>query len=461
MPTEQAAGHGKAIRERVPRSAHGKWQAAPDRPDPVEVLRRQAQTRTPMLVPIRHGRMLASAFTFFRGGAAMMAADLAATPTSGLQAQLCGDAHLENFGGFAAPDRHLVFDVNDFDETLPGPWEWDLKRLAASCAVAGREMGLDAADRHTTILRAVSEYREAMRSFAQMRTVDVWYARMELDQQFARWSQLVDKSRRRTLGKALAKARRKDSLRAFAKLAQEVDGRPRIRSEPPLIVPVESLVTEWDHAGLHDRLYRLFMRYRESLAEDRRRLLDGYEPVDMAHKVVGVGSVGLQAWIVLLLGSGPHDPLFLQIKEAEPSVLEPYTEASRFASAGQRVVEGQRLMQAGSDLFLGWVRIARSPDGRPHHYYLRQLWDAKGSVDVIDLLLPELLTYAGICGWTLARAHARSGDRVAIAAYLGKSDVFDRALVAFSEAYADQNERDFEAFSAAVRAGKLRAETGI
>jgi uncharacterized protein (DUF2252 family) len=294
-----------------------------------------------------------------------------------------------------------------------------------------------------------------------MRTVDVWYARMELDQQFARWSQLVDKSRRRTLGKALAKARRKDSLRAFAKLAQEVDGRPRIRSEPPLIVPVESLVTEWDHAGLHDRLYRLFMRYRESLAEDRRRLLDGYEPVDMAHKVVGVGSVGLQAWIVLLLGSGPHDPLFLQIKEAEPSVLEPYTEASRFASAGQRVVEGQRLMQAGSDLFLGWVRIARSPDGRPHHYYLRQLWDAKGSVDVIDLLLPELLTYAEICGWTLARAHARSGDRVAIAAYLGKSDVFDRALVAFSEAYADQNERDFEAFSAAVRAGKLRAETGI
>jgi uncharacterized protein (DUF2252 family) len=461
MLTEEAARRGKALRERVPRSSHGGWRPAPGRPDPVAILERQAETRAPPLVPIRHGRMLVSPFTYFRGAAAMMAADLAATPTSGLRAQLCGDAHLENFGGFAAPDRHLVFDVNDFDETLPGPWEWDLKRLTASCAVAGREMGLDASDRATAILRATSEYRSAMRTFAEMRTADVWYARMELDQQFARWSQLVDKRRRRELDKALAKARRKDSLRAYAKLAHEVDGRPRIRSEPPLIVPVESLVTEWDHQGLHDRLYRLFLRYRETLAEDRRHLLDGYEPVDMAHKVVGVGSVGLQAWIVLMLGNGPQDPLFLQIKEAEPSVLEPYANASRFDCHGQRVVEGQRLMQAGSDLFLGWVRIARSPDGRPRHYYLRQLWDAKGSVDVVDLTAEELIVYSGICGWTLARGHARSGDRMAIAAYLGRGDRFDRAMVEFSEAYADQNERDYALFAAAVRNGKLPAESGI
>jgi uncharacterized protein (DUF2252 family) len=425
------------------------------------MLQRQAKTRASTLIPIRHGRMLVSPFTFFRGAAATMAADLAATPTSGLHAQLCGDAHLENFGGFAAPDRHLVFDVNDFDETLPGPWEWDLKRLTASCAVAGREMGLDAADRETAVLTAVSEYRSAMRTFAEMRTVDVWYARLEIDEQFARWSRLVDRRRRRDLDKAFAKARHKDSLRAFAKLAHEVDGRPRIVSDPPLIVPVESFVTERDLAGLHDRMYRLFLRYRETLAEDRRHLLDGYEPVDLAHKVVGVGSVGLEAWIVLLLGNGPHDPLFLQIKEAEPSVLEPHTTASRFDCHGQRVVEGQRLMQAGSDLFLGWVRIARSTDGRPRHYYLRQLWDAKGSVDVVDLTSEELIGYSGICGWTLARGHARSGDRIGIAAYLGKSDRFDRALVEFSEAYADQNERDYAVFSAAVRQGKLPAESGI
>jgi len=461
MLTEEAAQRGKALRDRIPRSGHARWQPAPERPDPVEILQRQAETREPTLVPIRHGRMLVSPFTFFRGAAGIMAADLAATPTSGLQAQLCGDAHLENFGGFAAPDRHLVFDINDFDETLPGPWEWDLKRLTASCAIAGREMGLDATSRETAILRAVSEYRRAMRTFADMRTVDVWYARLELDQQFERWSQLVDKRRRHELDKAFAKARHKDSLRAYAKLAHEVDGRPRIVSEPPLIVPVESLVTGWDHAELHDRLYRLFLRYRETLTEDRRHLLDGYEPVDMAHKVVGVGSVGLQAWIVLLLGNGPQDPLFLQIKEAEPSVLEPHTNASRFDCHGQRVVEGQRLMQAGSDLFLGWVRIAHSPDGRPRHYYLRQLWDAKGSVDIVGLTAEELVVYSGICGWTLARGHARSGDRMATAAYLGKGDRLDRALVEFSETYADQNERDYAAFAAAVRQGKLAAEFGI
>jgi uncharacterized protein (DUF2252 family) len=462
MTTESAARRGKALRERVPRSAHGRWQAAADRPDPVEVLRRQAETRVPELVPIRYGRMLASPFTFFRGGAAIMAGDLAATPISGLHVQLCGDAHLENFGGFAAPDRHLVFDVNDFDETLPGPWEWDLKRLTASTAVAGREQGLDAGQRRAAVLSAAAGYRGAMRGFSPMRTVDVWYARFELDEQFARWSELADEPRRQQLDKALAKARRKDSRRAFAKLTHEVDGRPRILSDPPLIVPIEDMVSDAEQLQpIQDELFKLFKQYRRSLADDKRHLLDGYEPVDLAYKVVGIGSVGLQAWIVLLIGNGLDDPLFLQIKEAEPSVLEPFTKRSQFAAHGRRVVEGQRLIQAGSDVFLGWFRATDERDGRTHDYYVRQLWDSKGSVDATTLPAPDLANYAGICGWTMARGHARSGDGVAIAAYLGKGDRFDRALADFAEAYADQNERDYEAFSSAVRAGKVAAETGV
>jgi uncharacterized protein (DUF2252 family) len=434
----------------------------PDRPDPVRVLQDQAETRQPMLVPIRHGRMLTSPFAFYRGGAAIMAADLAGTPVSGLTVQLCGDAHLENFGGFAAPDRQLVFDVNDFDETLPGPWEWDLKRLAASFAVASRDQGLGPDERAAAIRGAVAQYRVAMQGFAGMRTVDVWYARLELEQGLARWAQVAGRARRKRLDKALEKARRKDSLRAFAKLAHEVEGRPRIVSDPPLIVPLDDMLTDAQRSAALEQLLTLFARYRRSLPHYRRQLLDGYEPVDLAHKVVGVGSVGLQAWIGLLIGNGPDDPLFLQIKEAQPSVLERFTRRSTFAGHGRRVVEGQRLMQAGSDVFLGWLQGPDdAPGGGRRHFYVRQLWDAKASVSVADLSATELVSYAGICGWTLARAHARTGDRAAIASYLGSSDRFDRALVAFAEGYADQNERDFEAFSAAVRAGRIAAETGL
>jgi uncharacterized protein (DUF2252 family) len=327
--------------------------------------------------------------------------------------------------------------------------------------VAGRETGLDAGERAATVSSAVGSYRRAIGDFAAMRTVDVWYARLELERQFERWSELVDEPRRKRLDKALAKARRKDSRRAFAKLTHEVDGRARIVSDPPLIVPIDELVTDEQRQPLQDTLFKLFRSYRRSLADDRRHLLDGYEPVDIAHKVVGVGSVGLQAWIVLLLGNGPEDPLFLQIKEAEPSVLERFTRKSRFSGHGRRVVEGQRLIQAASDVFLGWVRVAEAPDGRRRDYYLRQLWDEKGTVDVNALAAADLANYAAICGWTLARGHARSGDRGTIAAYLGTGDQFDRALIDFSEAYADQNDRDYEAFAAAVRAGKLPVETGI
>jgi uncharacterized protein (DUF2252 family) len=415
-----------------------------------------------MLVPIRHGRMLSSPFAFYRGGAAIMAADLAGTPVSGLTVQLCGDAHLENFGGFAAPDRQLVFDVNDFDETLPGPWEWDIKRLAASLAVAGRDQGLSRDERTAAIRGVVSQYRLAMRAFAGMRTVDVWYARLELEQGFAQWARAAGRARRKRLDKALEKARRKDSLRAFAKLAHDVEGRPRIVSDPPLIVPLDEMVHEAQRSAALDELLALFGRYRRTLPHYRRHLLDGYEPVDIAHKVVGVGSVGLQAWIGLLIGNGPDDPLFLQIKEAQASVLERFTRRSSFSSHGRRVVEGQRLMQAGSDVFLGWLRGPEAaPGGGRRHFYVRQLWDAKASVNVADLTATELVGYAGVCGWTLARAHARTGNRGAIASYLGSSDRFDRAIVAFAEAYADQNERDYEAFSAAVRAGRIAAEIGL
>jgi uncharacterized protein (DUF2252 family) len=414
----------------------------------------------PQLVPIRYGRMLRSPFAFFRGSAAIMAADLARTPTTGFRVQLCGDAHLSNFGGFAAPDRNLVFDLNDFDETLPGPWEWDVKRLAASFAVAGRDRGFDAGERRATILAAMRAYRRAMRRFASMRTIDVWYARLDVADQFARWSRRVGKSRRKGLDKALAKARAKDSLRAFAKLTHEVDGEPRIISDPPLIVPLEELVAGDEGRRFEAELTRVFHGYRDTLTGDRRHLLDGYRPVHMAHKVVGVGSVGTRAWILLLLGHDAADPLFLQVKEAEPSVLEPFAGASEFDTQGQRVVEGQRLIQAASDVFLGWLRVEEGLEDRPHDYYVRQLWDAKGSVPIEALTPGQLTAYADVCGWTLARAHARTGDRAAIAGYLGRGDRFDQALAEFAEAYADQNERDHAALAAAVRAGTVTAAQG-
>jgi uncharacterized protein (DUF2252 family) len=442
----------------APRSGHADWAPAPDRADPVTTLTRQDATRTPQLVPIRYGRMSRSPLAFFRGAAAIMAGDLAATPVTGIEVQLCGDAHLSNFGAFAAPDRRLVFDVNDFDETLPGPWEWDIKRLAASVAVAGRDRELGAPARAKAIGAAVRAYREAMRSFAAMRTLDVWYARLDVDEQLARWSAHRSASRRRGLDRNLAKARRKDSLRALDKLTVTSDGRPRILSDPPLVVPLSELIAGDEEERVRVRLADYLERYRETLEPDRRRLLAGYRPVDMAHKVVGVGSVGTRAWIVLLLGRDDADPLFLQLKEAGSSVLEPFAGPSRATNQGRRVVEGQRLMQAASDIFLGWLHVDPDLGGGPRDYYVRQLWDAKASAPLDTMSAGDLADYAGICGWTLARSHARSGDRFAIAAYLGATDRFERALVAFAETYADQNERDFAALARAVKTGTVEAD---
>ena len=446
--------NGKAARARAPRSEHARWRPAADRLDPVQVLTAQDGLRTPELVPIRHERMLMSPFAFFRGSAAIMAADLAGTPVTGMRVQLCGDAHLSNFGGFAAPDRSLVFDVNDFDETLPGPWEWDIKRLAASVAVAGRDLGLAADAVRDALVATVRSYREAIRAFAQMRTIDVWYARVDVDKQFADLVQRFRRPERRKIEKDLAKARGKDSLRALRKLTYTVDDEPRIISDPPLIVPLAELVDEADAEQVRNRLATYWKAYLRTLQADRRHLVSAYRPVDLAHKVVGVGSVGTRAWIVLTLGRDASDPLFLQFKEAQRSVLEPFAGRSRASNQGRRVVEGQRMIQAASDVVLGWFRIEQDTDGRRRDYYVRQLWDAKASVPVVQLSAGELARYGEICGWTLARAHARTGDRVALAAYLGRSDRFEQALATFAETYADLNERDYEAFAAAVGTGR-------
>jgi uncharacterized protein (DUF2252 family) len=413
----------------------------------------------PELVPIRYGRMLASPFSFFRGAAAIMSCDLARRPTSGLEAQLCGDAHLSNFGVFAAPERRLVFDLNDFDETLPGPFEWDVKRLAASFAVAGRECGFSHAVRRRTILAGLREYREAMRQFARMRDLQVWYARVDVDAVSERWRSRVTKKEVKAFDKAMAKARNKDSMRALSKLTRPVNGAERIISNPPLIVPIEELTSE-DHSAIERRLQGLISNYRQTLDPYRRVLAARYRYVHAAHKVVGVGSVGAQAWILLLLGRASDDPLVMQAKEAQRSVLEPFAGRTRYGHQGRRVVEGQRLMQAASDIFLGWVS-AEGRDGRKRDFYVRQLWDGKQSAEV-DLMGPtELELYGQLCGWTLARAHARSGDRVAIASYLGSSTAFDEAVADFAETYADQNQRDYQALLEDVKAGRLVVKEGV
>ena len=457
---EERTATGRAARAEVPRRVHGEWEPASDRRDVVELLEEQGRTRVAELVPVRYGRMLVSPFTFFRGAAYPMAADLAGSPRTGLEVQLCGDAHLSNFGVFAAPDRRLVFSVNDFDETLPGPFEWDVKRLVASFAVAGRDRGFGAKQRravNTTVARA---YREEMRGFADMGTLDVWYARVHVDELLERATRLGTQDQVKRFEKNMAKARTKDSLKAFRKLTQVVDGRPRIASDPPLVVPVEELLAPDEHRRLEDFISEILRSYRRTLTGDRRRLLERFEYVHLARKVVGVGSVGTRAWIMLLLGRDADDPLFLQFKEAEASVLEPFLGKSVFDNHGQRVVEGQRLMQAASDILLGWIR-ATGIDGQKRDFYIRQLWDQKGSALVEVMDVKELAIYAELCGRTLAKAHARSGDAIAIAAYLGKGDSFDRALATFAEAYADQNERDYEAVSEAVASGRLVAETGF
>jgi uncharacterized protein (DUF2252 family) len=410
-------------------------------------------------VPIRYGRMLVSPFTFYRGAAYVMATDLAGMPRTGLHAQLCGDAHLSNFGGFAAPDRRLTFDINDFDETLPGPFEWDLKRLVASFAVAGRSNGFDTARRQPINLMVTRAYREAMADFAAMRTFDVWYSRVDIDEDARQWASQLSPVALKRFEQNLAKARSKDSLKAFAKLTRIVDGEPRFVSDPPLIVPARDLPGV-SGEQLLESMRTLIRDYRETLQGDRRHLLERFRFVDLARKVVGVGSVGTRAWIVLLMGRDDTDPLVLQAKEAQASVLEPYLGKSEFRTHGQRVVEGQYLMQAASDTMLGWIR-STGLDGVERDFYLRQLWDSKVSA-LVDLMKPPtMMLYARACGQTLARAHARSGDPVAISSYLGTSSSFDKALATFAEVYADQNERDYKALKRAAREGRIPVESGL
>ena len=447
LDVAQRVAIGKAARAAVPRSSHGAWAPSDSRPDPVDLLRSQEAIRVPELVTLRHERMSASSFAFYRGAAIVMAADLATTPDTGLRVQCCGDAHLANFGGFASPDRRLVFDINDFDETNPGPFEWDVKRLAASVEIAARSREFPASMARELVLESVRSYREAMTEFAAMTNLGTWYARLDVESLIDQRRDEFSRRQARRLDDAVARARAKDSTRALAKLACKVDGEYRIVSNPPFVVPVDELLADQAPEGqvesLRTGIHHRFRNYRRSLQPDRRHLLEGYRIVDMARKVVGVGSVGTRCWIALLLGRDDSDPLFLQIKEAQSSVLEPFTGTSGYANHAQRVVEGQRLLQASSDILLGWVR-AQSLDGVERDFYVRQLWDWKVSVN-LEVIEPAMMKiYAQMCGWTLARGHARSGDRVAIAAYLGSGDVFDRAIADFAAAYADQNERDFE-----------------
>ena len=454
----ESAERGRQARREVPRSAHGQWAPAAHRPDPVEVLVRQAETRVPELVPIRYGRMLASPFTFYRGAAAVMAADLAATPSAGIVVQACGDAHISNFGGFAAPDRTMVFGPNDFDETLPGLWEWDVKRMAASVEIAGRDLDLPARERRFLVRDCVQHYREAMRGFAALSHLDVWYERLTAAEIVDRFGGHLGRGGRIDFASDFVRGRRKTSVRAVRKLTEEVDGELRFRHVPPLLTPLRAILLRPDLPEEPEFVQELLAGYAESLDEDRRYLFSSYRFVDMARKVVGVGSVGTRAWIFLLTGRDGQDPLVLQAKEAQASVLEPYLGASSFANHGERVVQGQRISLAARDVFLSWQRTL-GLDGREHDFYVRQLWDWKASVDLSRMSASGLLAYVRACGWSLARTHARSGDRLAIAAYLGAGTAFDKAVAAFSAAYADQNEADHARLHQAVADGHVPATT--
>ncbi len=466
---EDREARGKSLRAQAAPSSHTGWKPAADRPDPVSLLEAQDASRERDLVPVRHGRMMVSPFTFYRGAAKIMAADLKATPRAGLTVQLCGDAHLSNFGAFASPERTLLFGLNDFDETLPGPFEYDVKRLSTSFTIAGRNNGFTKPDIHAITLASVRAYREAMAEFAKMDTMDVWYAHLteqDLMAGFRKFSRSAAGKRKKEAKKGektaravAAKARTHDSLQALSKLAEMVDGRYRIISQPPIVIPVRDLpeTAEFSPERLQQVIQERFRAYRATLQDDRRHLLERFEIIDVARKVVGVGSVGTRAFIALLQGRDQRDPLFLQVKEATASVLEDHLPKSRFKQPGERVVQGQRLMQAASDIFLGWTKGV----DENRHFYWRQLRDMKGSVDVESVLPTNLGFLAGVCGWTLARAHARSGDAIAIAAYLGSNGDFDRSIVDFSERYADQNDRDYEAFVREVRSGRLEAIEGM
>jgi uncharacterized protein (DUF2252 family) len=465
LTVDQRVARGRAARREAPRSEHGRWKAASDRPDPVALLEEQAATRVPELVPIRYGRMLVSPFTFYRGAAAIMAADLASTPVSGITVQLCGDAHLSNFGVFGTPERQLIFDINDFDETLPGPWEWDVKRMAASFEVMGRFRGFSPNDRRAIVTHGVREYRERIRRAAGLGTLGAWYDQLEagvllnLVRQQVRLKQL-DKKSAQQVEKHVAKAYTRDSTQVLAKRAARIGGDLRIVADPPLITPIEDVIvagTEWEDPA--QLIKKLLATYRHTLGS-RGHPLEEFRYVHAARKVVGVGSVGTRCYILLLTGRDEDDPLFLQVKEAQASVLEAYVGRSTYPHHGQRVVMGQQLMQAASDIFLGWQRI-KGIDGVTRDYYVRQFHDWKGGLDVERITIPGATQYARFCGATLARAHARWGDRIAIASYLGKGDMFDRAIAEFSAAYADQNERDYQIFTEAVNSGRLIAQTGV
>jgi uncharacterized protein (DUF2252 family) len=463
LTPEERAVRGKAARAEVPLESHAEFDPPPDRPDPIALLEEQGASRVPNLVPVRYGRMMASPFSYYRGAALPMAADLATTPVTGLAVQACGDAHLSNFGVFGSAERRLVFDVNDFDETTPGPWEWDVKRLAASLEVAARDNGFPGKKRRAIVAAAVASYRDAMRGFADMTNLEVWYAHADLDQLRQQAAGQLKGRQRKAIDKGLVKARTRDSMQEVGKLTHMVDGKPRIIADPPLIVPADQLIPdEIDRKRFEGLISDLVAGYRRTMETDRRYLLEQYEFCDMAHKVVGVGSVGTRCWIVLMLGRDTGDPLFLQVKEAQDSVLCRYVGSSKYANQGQRVVAGQRLMQASSDIFLGWQRVAIGAENNGHRdFYVRQLRDWKFSLDYGAMVPRGMRLYGQLCGWTLARAHARSGDRIAIASYLGSSDAFDQAITQFADAYADQNEKDHEALLAAVASGRIVAESDL
>ena len=460
LTVEERVARGKAARREVPRSSHAGFTPGAHRPDPVALLEQQAVTRVPELVPIRYGRMLVSPFTFYRGAALIMAADLAGTPRSGITTQVCGDAHLMNFGVFASPERRLEFGINDFDETCPGPWEWDVKRLAASFAIAGRDRGFSTKERTRVLLALLGEYRSGMQRFAALTNLDVWYAHIDVEAAIKELQAGVGAAARKRAEANVAKARTRDSLHAFDKLTRVVDGQRRIISDPPLVEPIDELYEGMERDQIHEFLRAVIRSYRRTLPSDRRHLLEEFRLADMARKVVGVGSVGTRAWIVLMLGRDDTDPLFLQAKEAEASVLEEFVGRSDHRSHGERVVHGQHLMQASSDIFLGWDHV-QGVDGVERDFYVRQLRDWKGAALVETMPPATMAFYARVCAGALVRAHARSGDRIAIASYLGSSDAFDRALVEFSEAYADQNERDYDALVQAEKDGRITAQHGI
>jgi uncharacterized protein (DUF2252 family) len=465
LTAEQRTARGRDARNKTPRSAHAHWEPAPRRPDPVTLLEEQSKDRVAELIPIRYGRMLLSPFTFFRGAAVIMAADLAPTPVSGVTVQLCGDAHLSNFGLFGTPERRMLFDINDFDETLPGPWEWDIKRLAASLEILGRDRGFSPADRRAVVMAGVREYRDRMSHAAALGTLGAWYDQLDagmlltLAQQEAQQERLT-KQELKTAKRRVAQAQTRDSIRVFAKRTGEVNGELRIVPDPPLVVPIEDLVvpgTEWEDPT--PLIKKLLSSYRRTIGRQGHPL-EEFRYVHAARKVVGVGSVGTRCYLLLLMGRDAKDPLFLQLKEANASVLERFLGNSSYRHHGERVVVGQRLMQGATDIFLGWQRI-KGLDGVTRDYYVRQFHDWKGGANVDNLQVRGATFYARICAAALARAHARWGDRIAISSYLGKADTFDKAIADFSARYADQNERDYEAFSAAAKSGKLIAQTGV